>query len=188
MVTLPTQVRSIRALEGQLRSQSWGKWIAARKLAFVVEGAEVSDCTDSLVGAKMVEVTLASRLYESVDGERQNAPSGNVQGLRAETQLQQPTQEGEMKPSDAKEATGEVVENTLDGAPPQRPARLQQTARVKEMTSAEKAEMRTQGLPDALRVGYRPRLEALPLTASTWRQVREGQVRGRARDQTLPCM
>ena len=54
----------------------------------------------------MVEVTLASRLYESMDGERQKAPSGNAQGLRVGTQLQQSTQAGETEISDAKEAAG----------------------------------------------------------------------------------
>ena len=68
IVTLPMQVRSMQALGSHLRGQSWGKWLVTERLAFMVTGAEVSDCTDSLVGEKVVEVTLASHLYAKVDG------------------------------------------------------------------------------------------------------------------------
>ena len=69
-VTLPTQVRTIAALESHLRGQSWGGWIVEERLAFLVEGAQVLDSTESCVGAKAVEVTLASHLYARADGEQ----------------------------------------------------------------------------------------------------------------------
>ena len=68
------------ALESHLRQQPWGKWIAKGRVAFVAEGAGVLDCTGSFVGAKSVEVALASRLYTNVDGEFEEVPSNLLQG------------------------------------------------------------------------------------------------------------
>ena len=49
-VPIPTEVRSMQALEAHLRQLPWGGWIAREKLAFMIGEGEVQGSTTGLVG------------------------------------------------------------------------------------------------------------------------------------------
>ena len=67
-ITVPAEMREIRAFEQHLRLQSWGKFLVEDELTFIIEDdCEVKDGTLSFRRAERVKVVPALTQYDAAD-------------------------------------------------------------------------------------------------------------------------